>query len=99
MSDLDLVVFGATGYVGALVAEHLAQAAPEGVRIGLAGRSEDKLEKVRAGRPMSCSISRWMLSLRPSSVLVNSSAISQSMSSGNPACRIPSRKSSSGTDV
>jgi short subunit dehydrogenase-like uncharacterized protein len=49
MTELDLVVFGATGFVGALVAEHLAQAAPEGTRIGLAGRSKEKLEKVRDG--------------------------------------------------
>jgi short subunit dehydrogenase-like uncharacterized protein len=49
MSDLDLVLFGATGYVGGLVAAHLAAAAPEGVRIGLAGRSKDKLEQVRDG--------------------------------------------------
>jgi short subunit dehydrogenase-like uncharacterized protein len=46
--DLDLVVFGATGFVGRLVAEHLAGHAPDGVRIGLAGRSREKLEAVRA---------------------------------------------------
>ena len=49
MTDLDLVVFGATGFVGVLVAEHLARTAPEGVRIGLAGRSKEKLERVRDG--------------------------------------------------
>lgn len=49
MTDLDVVVFGATGFVGALVAEHLARTAPEGVRIGLAGRSKEKLEQVRDG--------------------------------------------------
>ncbi len=48
MSDLDVVVFGATGYVGKLVATHLAHAAPDGARIGLAGRSKDKLEHLRA---------------------------------------------------
>lgn len=47
MSDLDVVVFGATGYVGRLVAEHLVRSAPAGARIGLAGRSKDKLERVR----------------------------------------------------
>jgi short subunit dehydrogenase-like uncharacterized protein len=46
--DLDVVVYGATGYVGALVAEHLAQRAPEGTRIALAGRSRERLEQVRA---------------------------------------------------
>jgi short subunit dehydrogenase-like uncharacterized protein len=47
--DLDIVVFGATGFVGQLVAERLAAAAPDGVRIGLAGRSRDKLTAVRDG--------------------------------------------------
>ena len=43
----DLVVFGATGFVGKLTAEYLAHAAPEGTRIALAGRSRSKLERVR----------------------------------------------------
>lgn len=47
----DLVVFGATGFVGALLAGYLAEAAPEGVRIALAGRSREKLERTRAGLP------------------------------------------------
>lgn len=50
--ELDIVLFGATGFVGALTAEHLARhAADEGtpVRIALAGRSLAKLEAVRAG--------------------------------------------------
>jgi short subunit dehydrogenase-like uncharacterized protein len=47
--DLDVVVFGATGFVGALTAEHLAARAPAGARIGLAGRNEAKLRMVRAG--------------------------------------------------
>lgn len=46
---LDVVVFGATGFVGRLVAEYLGQHAPEGTRIGLAGRSEPRLAEVRAG--------------------------------------------------
>jgi short subunit dehydrogenase-like uncharacterized protein len=46
--ELDIVVYGATGFVGALVAEHLAGHAPEGTRIALAGRSPQKLEKVRS---------------------------------------------------
>ncbi len=49
--DLDVVVFGATGFVGKLLAAHLAKAAPEGTRIGLAGRSAEKLEQVQAGLP------------------------------------------------
>jgi short subunit dehydrogenase-like uncharacterized protein len=46
--DLDVVVFGATGFVGKLVALYLAEHTPEGVQIGLAGRSNDKLTKLRA---------------------------------------------------
>lgn len=49
--ELDVVVLGATGFVGSLVAEHLATHAPRHVRIGLAGRSVDKLTAVRARLP------------------------------------------------
>ena len=37
--ELDVVVYGATGFVGALTADHLAAHAPPGLRIALAGRS------------------------------------------------------------
>jgi short subunit dehydrogenase-like uncharacterized protein len=47
--EFDLVLFGATGFVGALTAGYLAEAAPAGARIALAGRSPDKLARVRAG--------------------------------------------------
>ena len=47
MRDLDVVLFGATGFVGKLTAEYLARAAPDEARIGLAGRSREKLERVR----------------------------------------------------
>ena len=46
--ELDIVVFGATGFVGKLTAEYLTNHAPEGIRIGLAGRSQEKLEQVRS---------------------------------------------------
>jgi short subunit dehydrogenase-like uncharacterized protein len=46
--DLDVVVYGATGFVGVLIAEHLAAHAPAGTRIALAGRSAAKLEALRA---------------------------------------------------
>ncbi len=45
--DLDVVLFGATGFVGRLTAAHLAEQAPEGLRIGLAGRSAERLRAVR----------------------------------------------------
>lgn len=46
--DLDVVVYGATGFVGALVAEHLAAHAPQGVRVALAGRSRARLDALRS---------------------------------------------------
>jgi short subunit dehydrogenase-like uncharacterized protein len=46
---LDVVVFGATGFVGKLVAGYLAEHAPDELTIGLAGRSEERLAQVRAG--------------------------------------------------
>ena len=45
--ELDLVLVGATGFTGRLTAEYLAHHAPDGLRWGLAGRSEAKLEGVR----------------------------------------------------
>ncbi len=50
MSDsrkYDLIVFGATGFTGALTAEYLAQHAPAKTRWALAGRNIGKLEAVR----------------------------------------------------
>jgi short subunit dehydrogenase-like uncharacterized protein len=43
----DVVVYGATGFVGKLTAAYLAKQ-PSGPRVALAGRSRDKLEAVRA---------------------------------------------------
>src|SRR4051794_24902470 len=40
----DIVLFGATGFTGALTAEYLAQNAPEGLRWALAGRNRAKLD-------------------------------------------------------
>ncbi|MBS2538166.1 saccharopine dehydrogenase NADP-binding domain-containing protein [Catenulispora sp. NF23] len=47
---LDLVLFGATGFTGALVADYLADHAPAGTRWALAGRSATKLRAVRDRR-------------------------------------------------
>jgi short subunit dehydrogenase-like uncharacterized protein len=49
--EYDIVLFGATGFTGALVAEQLAQRAPEGMAIALAGRSLAKLGEVREQLP------------------------------------------------
>jgi short subunit dehydrogenase-like uncharacterized protein len=45
--EYDVVLFGATGFTGQLVAERLLERAPEGTRIALAGRSLAKLGAVR----------------------------------------------------
>lgn len=47
----DVVVLGASGFVGRLVAAHLAAHAPDGVRVALAGRSAARVEQVRAALP------------------------------------------------
>jgi short subunit dehydrogenase-like uncharacterized protein len=44
--DLDIVIYGATGFVGRLTAEYLAKAGT-GIRVGLAGRSAERLLAVR----------------------------------------------------
>jgi len=49
----DIVLHGATGFVGALVAAYLAGAAHADVRIALSGRSREKLERTRAELPSS----------------------------------------------
>jgi short subunit dehydrogenase-like uncharacterized protein len=45
----DIAVFGATGFTGRYVAEHLAQHAPQGTKLALAGRDLAKLEGVARG--------------------------------------------------
>ncbi|MFC5140268.1 saccharopine dehydrogenase family protein [Actinomycetospora rhizophila] len=47
----ELVLFGATSFVGELTAAYLARSAPAGTRIALAGRSRERLEKVRDRLP------------------------------------------------
>jgi short subunit dehydrogenase-like uncharacterized protein len=64
MSDdraLDIQLFGATSFVGRLTAEYLARAAPEDVRIGLSGRSQDKLESLRASLPAAAA--QWPITV------------------------------------
>lgn len=46
--DVDITVFGATGFVGKLTARYLARSG-SGLRIALAGRSQSRLEAVRIG--------------------------------------------------
>ncbi|MGY6026220.1 saccharopine dehydrogenase family protein [Streptomyces spinosirectus] len=47
----DIVLFGATGFVGELTAEYLAAHAPDGLRWAIAGRDEGKLERLRERLP------------------------------------------------
>lgn len=43
----DIVLFGATGFVGGLTAEYLAAHAPDGLRWAVAGRDGEKLRRLR----------------------------------------------------
>src|SRR3569623_487590 len=45
--DFDIIVYGATGFTGRLVAEYLVATYPAGVRWAMAGRSLSKLQDVR----------------------------------------------------
>jgi short subunit dehydrogenase-like uncharacterized protein len=47
----DIVLFGATGFVGRLLAGYLAEHAPAGTRIALAGRSPQRCADVRDALP------------------------------------------------
>lgn len=49
--DYDLVVWGATGFTGRLVAEYIAAHAPPALRWALGGRDTRKLEEIRRGLP------------------------------------------------
>ena len=57
--EFDVIIFGATGFVGELTADYLARNAPLGTRIALAGRSEAKLAAVRDRLPEAAQ--RWPL--------------------------------------
>lgn len=48
--EWELVVVGATGFTGQLVADYLSRHAPD-LRWALAGRNKEKLERVKAGLP------------------------------------------------
>ncbi|MBU2668538.1 saccharopine dehydrogenase NADP-binding domain-containing protein [Actinoplanes bogorensis] len=45
--DHDIVVYGASGFVGVVTARYLAEHAPAGTRLALGGRSEQRLAAVR----------------------------------------------------
>ena len=56
--ELDIVIYGATGFVGGLAAERLVKADP-GLRVGLAGRSVHRLSAVR--QRLGSAAQRWPL--------------------------------------
>ncbi len=74
--DLDVVVFGATGFVGRLTAAYLDRSAPADVRIGLAGRSPDRLARVR--RTLGARAAGWPLIAADSSDPASLRALAQS---------------------
>lgn len=53
----DIVVYGATGFVGRLTADYLARHAPEGTVVALAGRSASRVEAVR--RTLPSAAAQW----------------------------------------
>ena len=64
MRELDLVLFGATGYTGQVVAEYLQHAAPASLRWAIAGRSQQKLDALGANVPTIVASSDDEASLR-----------------------------------
>ncbi|MFN5722102.1 MAG: hypothetical protein ACK463_47585, partial [Bradyrhizobium sp.] len=63
-SKLDIVVYGATGFTGQLVAEYLAAHYRDGsLKWAMAGRSKDKLASVRdaIGAPADTPLAAWAM--------------------------------------
>ena len=70
-----MVLFGATGFAGRLVAGYLAGHAPAGVRIGLAGRSPRRLADARA--QLGAAASAWPLLVADSADPVSLAALAR----------------------
>ena len=70
-----MVVFGATGFVGKLTAEYLAEHAPAGLKVGLGGRSQEKLESVRAS--LGARAAEWPLVVADSSDAASMRALAE----------------------
>ena len=62
--EYDLIVFGASSFVGQLTAAYLAESAPTDLKVALAGRSREKVEKVRDG--LSGAAAEWPVVLADS---------------------------------
>jgi short subunit dehydrogenase-like uncharacterized protein len=63
--ELDVILFGATSFVGRLCAEYLARAAPADVRVALAGRSHERLSELK--RSLGARAGEWPLLLADTS--------------------------------
>jgi short subunit dehydrogenase-like uncharacterized protein len=74
--EFDLILFGASSFVGKLTAAYLAGAAPAGLKVALAGRSAGKLEKVRGSLPGPAR--EWPVMLADSSDPESLAAMAQS---------------------
>ena len=74
--EYDVVLFGATGFTGHLVAERLLERAPQGTRIALAGRSLAKLGAVRDA--LGPDAAHWPLLLADSSNRSTMTALARS---------------------
>lgn len=72
----DVVVYGATGFVGRLLADYLARHAPEGTRIALAGRSRKRLAQVQAELPAAAAA--WPLIVADAADTTGLSALARS---------------------
>ena len=61
--EYDVIVWGASGYTGALTAEHIARSFPTNIRWAVAGRSQGKLQavvekckRINPDRPAPCKL-------------------------------------------
>ena len=72
--DFDLIVYGATGYTGRFIAEYLATSyrGDDAPSWAIAGRSTDKLQKVRAviGAPDNLPSFRWKVTSKYGGMLL-----------------------------
>lgn len=73
--EFDLILFGATGFVGKLTAEYLLTAAPADARIALAGRSAGKLAATRD--ELGPGAAKWELVVADSSNPVSLAAMAE----------------------
>jgi short subunit dehydrogenase-like uncharacterized protein len=73
---VDMVIFGATGFVGRLTATYLAEHSPKHARLALAGRSQQRLEQVREELPGRAS--RWPLVVADSGDAASMRALAES---------------------